>query len=124
MDKPKLKRDWKGRYVRLLNDLFTRGGTTYKKGTVMRVTHSYGGLHLIREWDCPLCGNNERFINKVREREVELLPEDYVPEPLPRVLKLTPELTDILKRMVPHLDMRDKGILMGVIPEIRSEFEL
>lgn len=74
--KPKLKRDWVGRKVRLLRDIRTLGGKIMSAGTVMKVTRSYGGLHLKADKVCPHCGlGEEHRVKKVRERSVELLEE-------------------------------------------------
>ena len=76
----KRKSDWEGRYVRLKFDTATNGGAIFKAGDVMLVERNYGGLHLKATRNCKECGQQFRaWIIKVAEREVELLPKDYIP---------------------------------------------
>ena len=79
--KPKLKRDWEGRYVRLKGEHRNKGGGIFHAGEIMLVERNHGGLHLARRKQCPRC--KEHYLsrlNRVQERDVELLPEDYIPE--------------------------------------------
>jgi len=71
---PRLKRDWKGRLVRLKREVETRGGTVFEPGEVMRVHRNHGGLDL-EAFSCRKeCGRTSRcFVRKVREMDVELL---------------------------------------------------
>ncbi len=80
MLEPKLKRDWHGRYVRLKGTVETRGGIILEAGEVMRVTRNHGGLDLEAVIQCDHCNrNNRRFVRKLQERSVVLLPADFVP---------------------------------------------
>lgn len=82
--KPRLKRDWEGRYVRLKHGTQTNGGAMFSAGEVLRVDRNYGGLWLSTVRLCSECKQRRRDkINRVQERDVELLPEDYVPEENP-----------------------------------------
>ena len=106
--KPKLKREWEGRYV--VTKYPMRNGNHYiAPYTLLKVSENYGGLCLknIRE-TCPTCGFQHRiYITKVEEYKVTLLPEDYKPDEQPvqkrrtAVLAFT-EATEIL-RDVYHL---------------------
>jgi hypothetical protein len=79
--KPRLKRDWEGRYVRLKRKMETKGGDVFEAGEVMRVDRNYGGLHLSAVRHCSECKKRYRgHLRKVQERDVMLLPEDYRPE--------------------------------------------
>jgi hypothetical protein len=74
-EKPRLKRDWEGRYVRLLREVKNNGGDVAQAGTVMRVTRSHGGLTLTRVAYCECCGiGTASVFRKVSERAVELVP--------------------------------------------------
>lgn len=74
--KPKLKRDWVGRGVRLLIELETKGGNVFPIGTIMRVTRNFGGLHLTAVQACKECQLKHRHtIKGVHEDSVELLHE-------------------------------------------------
>lgn len=80
MKKPKRKKDWVGRYVRLRYDKETNGGKTFEAGSIMRVTRNFGGLNLEAPETCPSCGLGDRhYIIGVSEHHVELLPEAYKP---------------------------------------------
>lgn len=83
-ERPKLKRDWVGRYVRLRHDTKTRGGTTFPAGEVMRVTRNFGGLFLSALRPCAMCGDC-RLLRGVQERDVDLLPKDWTPDDPPGV---------------------------------------
>ena len=75
--KPKLKRDWVHRRVRLLRKLETKGGVIFEKDEVMVVHRNFGGLELTTLTRCPKCERGHRhYIRKVHERDVELLPEE------------------------------------------------
>lgn len=77
-----LKRDWEGRYVRLLRQVETRAGDIFEPGEILRVTRNYGGLHLMAVKICRDCKRKSRgYIKGVPERDVILLPADYKPEP-------------------------------------------
>jgi hypothetical protein len=79
-ERPKLKRDWAGRYVRLKHEHVTNGGVIFGPGEVMLVTRNYGGLHLKTTKKCGECSRRFRVsIKGVRDCDVELLPEDYQP---------------------------------------------
>lgn len=71
---PRLKRDWKGRLVRLKREVETRGGTVFEPGEVMRVARNFGGLDL-EAFACQKeCGRVSRcYVRKVSEHAVELL---------------------------------------------------
>jgi len=78
--KPKLKRDWIGRYVRLLYRLETKGGSIFEEGEVMEVEAYYRGLSLQALRTCPHCYRQNRLrICRVQEECVSLLPLDYRP---------------------------------------------
>lgn len=64
---PKLKRDWKGRRVKLLRTVSNRGGQVFRAGRVMEVQGFYRGL--------ALKGLRSRtIITRVPVKWVELLP--------------------------------------------------
>lgn len=72
---PKLKRDWKGRQVKLLRAMQTNGGHIFCPGTVMEVVDYYRGLGLMQVSACPVCKCGERrHITRVSLNHVELLP--------------------------------------------------
>lgn len=74
---PKLKRDWKGRKVRLLRKVETRGGDIFPVGAVMTVYRNHGGLTLDYVSTCERCGLGKRFtIKGISESAVELLPKE------------------------------------------------
>ena len=74
MDKPKLKRDWEGRSVKLLREITTNGGRIFGAGTIMLVERNYNGLHLAKREVCQHCGcGHEHKVNRVSESSVELL---------------------------------------------------
>jgi hypothetical protein len=78
--KPKLKRDWIGRYVRLLYQMETRGGSIFEEGEVMKVNDNHGGLTLEAVRACPHCRRLYRHqIRKVSMANVILLPMNYQP---------------------------------------------
>lgn len=73
--KPKLKRDWVGRRVRLVNRVVSRGGKIFEAGTVMNVIRNHSGLHLTAEQVCDKCGLGDlHWVRGVSEDSVELLP--------------------------------------------------
>lgn len=115
--KPRLKREWIGRYVRLLRNVKTRGGTIFLAGETLKVLNSYGGLTLLRQHVCEHCGRRTDIVTKIAEREVELLPEDYIPESPPVTTKLTPELIELLRRIFPLLSLDERSVLLGILPE-------
>lgn len=79
-DKPKLKHDWHGRYVRLLLPHETKGGAIFEAGEVMLVTRNFGGLQLESVRACDTCRRKHRHrITKVSEHHVHLLPKECVP---------------------------------------------
>lgn len=118
--KPRLKREWIGRYVRLLRTVKTRGGTIFLAGETLKVLNSFGGLTLLRQHVCEQCGRRTDLVTKIAETEVELLPEDYVPEPYPVMIKLTVELISILRRAVPSLTLKEQAVLLGILPESKD----
>ncbi len=76
MNKPKLKRDWIGRRVRLLRKIETNGGSIFPAGTIMIVHDNHGGLRLKMEvQECKHCGLaiRHRTVKKIPESSVELL---------------------------------------------------
>jgi hypothetical protein len=78
--RPKLKRDWHGRHVRLLREIESEGGRIFDAGTVMKVTRNFGGLHLIAVAACKDCTLRFRHqVQGIPEADVELLPADYTP---------------------------------------------
>jgi hypothetical protein len=83
-EKLKRKRDWEGRYVKLLREFESQGGNIFPVGTVMRVDRNFGGLHLSRVACCERCRHLHRDrIKGISEYAVELLPADYSPDSLP-----------------------------------------
>jgi hypothetical protein len=82
VSKPRLKRDWEGRYVRLLRPIETKGGVIFAAGEVMQVTRNFGGLHLRTiGFRCPTCERGfRRGVSKVHESTVSLLPLDWKPD--------------------------------------------
>lgn len=81
MTRPKLKRDWVGRYVRTKREIETRGGTIFDAGEVFVVTRNFGGLHLEAVIQCEHCHRrSRRFVKGIPERDVVLLAPDYKPE--------------------------------------------
>lgn len=84
--RPRLKRDWIGRYVRLLYGTQTRGGSIFKEGEVMHVKDNHGGLTLDAVRVCPHCKREYRHtICRVPMADVILLPLDYEPDEQPGV---------------------------------------
>lgn len=82
MDKPRLKRDWIERYVRLKREVRTHGGVVFAAGDVMRVAGNRSGLRLVATNACPDCQRQFRvYVTGVNEDAVELLPPDYAPMP-------------------------------------------
>ncbi len=80
MKKPKLKRDWVGRFVRLKRAMQTNGGTFFEAGEILEVYENWGGLKLQTIKYCPECSRRFRHtIKSVNENDVELLPEDWKP---------------------------------------------
>lgn len=81
-DKPRLKSDWAGRYVRLRYRIETKGGAIFRAGSILQVDRNYGGLDLATVRRCPTCeAQFRRRVAKVSEQDVELLPRDYRPAP-------------------------------------------
>lgn len=81
VEKPKLKRDWVGRYVRLRITLETRGGIIFDKGEVMKVCKYYRGLGLRSLYCCEHCRRKTRQdITGIPIHEVEILAKDFKPE--------------------------------------------
>lgn len=69
-------RELKGRKVRLLSDMETRGGTIFQAGAVLEVYHKHGGLSLQVPEVCPHCKCGIRHqIAKVSPFDVELINE-------------------------------------------------
>lgn len=80
MSKPKRKRDWIGRYVRLLAKQKNGFGAIFEAGEVMYVDRNHGGLHLSAVIRCQHCARRHHYsITRVPETDVELLPVDYQP---------------------------------------------
>lgn len=76
----KREKDLEGRFVRLLKNVETRGGTIFFAGTVLKVFRNFGGLWLEAVTCCPTCEIGTRhIIQKVEERKVYLLPVGYQP---------------------------------------------
>ena len=77
-NRPRLKRDWIGRKVRLCRRQENGVGRVFDAGTILIVEYSHGGLHLMTDGStCPHCGLGQRFrIRGVLERNVDLLQED------------------------------------------------
>jgi hypothetical protein len=101
MNKPKLKRDWRGRVVRLLREVKTNGGEVFPAGTVMVVLRNYSGLTLERVVLCTRC--RVRFHGRVTglgEGAVELLPDTDV-QLMPWLLPGEPAIQDPPDRKCP-----------------------
>lgn len=103
MEKPKFKREWKGRYVRLLSEIQNRGGDVFDSGAIMVVEKNYGGLHLRGTIECKCCGGTiKRYLRRVDENSVELLPKGFVPEPQAHIARESEEvrrLKDLVQDM-------------------------
>jgi len=79
-DRPRLKGDWRGRYVLSRRPLETRGGAIFPAGTVFLVERNHGGLNLEKVTPCQECQSMHRVrITKIPERDVRLLREDFDP---------------------------------------------
>lgn len=115
--KPRLKREWIGRHVRLLRNVKTRGGNIFQAGETLKVINSFGGLTLLRQHVCEQCGRRSDIVTKIAEMEVELLPEDYVPESPPVMIKLTPELIAVLRNAFRLVSPQERVVLLGILPE-------
>lgn len=77
---PKLRRDWIGRYVRLIRQI-ENGVRRFPKGEIFRVRGAYDGFYLETVRPCSACGNSRlESISRVPERDLEILPVDYDPE--------------------------------------------
>lgn len=87
--RPKLKKDWEGRYVRLLLGGITRAGIQFDAGEILKVKRNYNGLHLESVVRCPICSRGRRREILVAEYQVELLPLDFKPEPEPQYIAMT-----------------------------------
>lgn len=98
--RPKLKREWAGRYVELVRDVRNGAGTLFRRGEVMRVHHIWRGVHLNRVFRCAVCGNDFRQEIIVAEADVKMLPPDYGPEPPARMIAMTPALEAALKFVI------------------------
>lgn len=72
-ERPRLKRDWVGRKVRLACTVVNRLQRV-PAGTVLTVTHNYGGLTLKGE-PCPHCGVAV-LLSKIPAAWVDLLPKE------------------------------------------------
>lgn len=93
MEKPKFKREWKGRHVRLRRDIETKGGDVFEQGSVMLVEKNYGGLQLRGTIECDCCGGTKkRWVKNVSEYEVDLLDSDFVLEDNPRSVRESVEI--------------------------------
>ena len=74
------KKDWEGRFVRLLENVKTRRTTIFFAGTVLKVFRNFGGLWLEEVTRCPTCEIVTRhIIQRVEERKVYFLPVGYQP---------------------------------------------
>lgn len=81
VEKPRRKRDWEGRFVRLRRTIENTGGAIFEEGEVLKVTRNFGGLHLEGIKRCAGCEKAyRRRITKINEGTVNLLPLDYQPE--------------------------------------------
>lgn len=75
---PKLKSEWVGRRVRLLQTSTNVAGFVFPQGTVMEVTRNFGGVWLESLFLCGSCSTGRKHaISKIPESRVELLPRDY-----------------------------------------------
>lgn len=78
MERPKLKRDWIGRFVRLRKPMETAAGVFFEAGEVMEVYKYYRGLGLRTTCCCSECSRRYRDrIDKVAIEDVLLLLEDH-----------------------------------------------
>lgn len=80
--KPELKRDWVGRYVRLLRKLETKNGTIFEKGEAMRVlVDNSEGLELQAAIRCNHCARRHNYRAIIHDLNiVSLLPADFDPD--------------------------------------------
>lgn len=66
----------KGRKVRLLREIRTKGGRIFGAGTEMQIVRKWKGLELEQTTMCPACNCGLRSsIQKVDYADVELLPQ-------------------------------------------------
>ena len=95
------KKDWEGRFVRLLNNVETGGGTIFSAGRVLKVFRNFGGLWLEEVTRCPTCEIVTRhIIQKVEERKVYFLPVGY--QPTKRETRLRESAGDIALHFSSH----------------------
>ena len=82
-DYPLLKRDWIGRYVRLVREQRTCGGVIFDKGEILRVVSCWRGrLKLETIVRCEHCRRRQQVgIAGVSEKSLEILPIDFEPDP-------------------------------------------
>lgn len=79
--KPKLKREWVRRYVKLLRQLETNGEVIFPAGEIMKVVRNHQGLTLKGLHFCSLCAKAHReTIAGISENSVEMMPEDFQPD--------------------------------------------
>lgn len=77
-ERPKRKKDWVGRRVRLRRDLENKGGNLFRAGEVMEVRRNFGGLELRTLAECTSCFKGHwRTIKDISEADVELLPRSF-----------------------------------------------
>lgn len=74
MKRPKLKRDWVGLIVVLDRQIENGRGEIFDKGRRMKVTRSFGGLHLEDIEVCATCkARYRRTVNRVSESSVTIV---------------------------------------------------
>ncbi len=77
---PRLKRDWVGRYVRVVRQIELNDGTIMDPGEVMKVDQYYRGMTLEAIRTCEHCSRRERVrVRRISRRSVELLPKAWSP---------------------------------------------
>ncbi len=75
VERPKRKKDWVGRRVRLRHDMENKAGNVFKAGEVMEVRRNFGGLELRTLYECESCFKGRwRAIKGISESDVDLLP--------------------------------------------------
>lgn len=110
MPRKMLKRDWIGRYVRLYQDVVTKGGTIFAKGEVLLVTQNRGGLTLEGIRICPTCESRyrRRVVSRVSEGSVILLAPDFAPDDV--TSPLLPQWVALCDDLIRYMESPDGPI--------------
>lgn len=83
-DSTRYRKAKEGQYVRLRDQLVTKGGTILGQGLVMRIDRKHNGLHLrtIEAEPCSHCNTAQRKYVLAAIQDVDLMPEGWKPEDL------------------------------------------